>query len=115
VVKLIVLHSAVYPAGMVTVTPALLVTVSPATGTDAPPQVAVLFQSPDTLAARDAAFAKSAPTPNAASKTAKVQALLAKANRSVFHRDRFMVSSLPIFRRNKMPHHKSTSSNYIHY
>ncbi len=52
VVKLIEVHAAL--AVTVTVIPLLMVTVSPATGTDAPPHVAVLFQFPVTLAVRAA-------------------------------------------------------------
>ena len=54
-VKLIVVHRAAYPSGTVTVMPPLMVTESAAPGTDEPPQVFVLFQSPDTLAVLGAA------------------------------------------------------------
>jgi len=46
----IVIDAQLAAVSIVTVLPELIVTVSPATGTEAPPHVAVLLQLPDTLA-----------------------------------------------------------------
>jgi hypothetical protein len=55
--KSMVEHCAAYPVGMVTVIFELMVTESAAPGTDNPPQVAVLFQAPETEAILAAAWA----------------------------------------------------------
>jgi hypothetical protein len=50
VVKSMLVHSAAYPEGMVTVIPELMITESVASGKADPPHVAVIFQAPDTEA-----------------------------------------------------------------
>lgn len=53
--KVMLVQASARPLATVTVMPLLMVTVSAATGNDKPPQVAVLFQLPDTLATLAAA------------------------------------------------------------